>query len=96
VADPQAEPSRDRGHEALRQDILAAVADLQLNTGDVQSGLQLSDLLFEFVGQLLDDVSALNTRADAAEIREQTLQSDIDALQQRVAALDPLDPGGTP
>jgi hypothetical protein len=88
VADPQAEPSRDRGHEALRQDILAAVADLQLNTGDVQSGLELSDLLFQFIGQLLDSVDALNIRADAAETREQTLQSDMDALQQRVAALE--------
>jgi hypothetical protein len=92
VADPQAEPSRDRGHEALRQDILAAVADLQLNTGDVQSGLELSDLLFQFIGQLLDSGRRAEHPRRRRQLREQTEQVDIDALQQRVAALETLKP----
>jgi chaperonin cofactor prefoldin len=89
MAEPVAQPSRDRGHEALRQDILATVADLEQNTGDTAIGLDLTDTLFDLIDGLYTQIDALNTRADAAEIREQTLQSDMDALQQRVAALEP-------
>ena len=85
----------DRGHRALAEVILQAVADQQLNTDDIQSGFSLTDLLFDFIGQLLADVDALNTRCDALQIDRDTALTAIDDLQARVTALESPS-GGTP
>jgi hypothetical protein len=78
----------DAGHEALRQNILATIAAQEQNTADVGDSFAIADVLFDLVDSLLSHIAALKTRAEAAEIREQTEQADIDALQQRVAALE--------
>lgn len=44
-------------------------------------------MVFTFVGELMDQVSAVNIRDDADEIRGNTAQADIDALQTAVANL---------
>lgn len=72
-------PLRDRGHEALRQDILATVAAQQQTADDTATGLDLTDVLFDLASSLLTQVGDALTQ--------------IDALQQRVAKLEnPLAP----
>jgi hypothetical protein len=56
----------------------------QDNAADVGSSLDLADALFDLLGGLYAQIDALNTRADAAEVRERTLQADIDDLQRRL------------
>jgi hypothetical protein len=95
VADLDLDAIPDRGHRALAEVILQAVADQKLNTGDIESGFSITDMLLDFTGQLLtsvDDltaqINALNIRADASEIRAQTAYAAIDDLQARVTALE--------
>lgn len=77
----------DRAHEAIRVAALQAINDARLNVGDIQSTLGMMDMVFTFVGELMDQVSAVNIRDDADEIRDNTAQADIDALQTAVANL---------
>lgn len=65
MTEPTAKPSPDRGHEALRQDILANIAALQQTTGDTATGLDLTDVLFELVDDLYTQVADLTARLDA-------------------------------
>lgn len=81
------EPLPDRAHEAIRVAVLQAIEDARLNVGDIQSTLGMMDMLFTFIGELLDQLSAVNVRDDADEIRDNTAQADIDALQTTVADL---------
>ena len=62
------QPLPDRGHEAIRQAVVAAIADIGTRAETFYAA-----------------VAALNTRADAAEIRATTAQDDIDALQEQMA-----------
>ena len=94
MADLLDTPLADRAHEALRQAARDAVDALALNVADIQSTLSLTDLVFEYLGQLLDtttaqaaQIDALNVRCDALQIRCDTAQAGVDALQQQVAGL---------
>ena len=69
---------------------------LALNVGDIQSTLSLTDLVFEYLGQLLDttaaqaaQIDALNIRCDALQVRCDTLETSVDLLQTQVAGLTP-------
>jgi chromosome segregation ATPase len=62
------QPLPDRGHEAIRQAVVAAIADIGTRAETFYAA-----------------VAALNTRADAAEIRANTAQADIDTLQEQMA-----------
>jgi len=76
VADPLLDtPLPDRAHEALRQAAQDAVDALALNVADIQSGLSMTDLVFEFIGQLLDTTAALNTRCDDLAARVSALEN---------------------
>lgn len=92
MAEPTAPPSPDRGHEALRQDILATISDVNRNTGDTATGLDLTDVVFELLDGLYAQIDALNIRCDALQIDRDTAMASIDDLQSRVAALEQLSP----
>jgi hypothetical protein len=74
VADLDLDAIPDRGHRALAEVILQAVADQKLNTGDIESGFSITDMLLDFTGQLLTSVDDLTGQ--------------IDDLQARVTALE--------
>jgi hypothetical protein len=61
------EPLPDRGHEALRQSILATLADLQQNAADTTDSLTLTDILFEQFGSVLAQIDALQQRVAQLE-----------------------------
>ena len=100
MADLDLDAIPDRGHRALAEVILQAVADQKLNTGDIESGFSITDMLLDFTGQLLtsvDDltaqISALNIRCDALQIDRDTALTAIDDLQRRVGLLEnPTEP----
>src|SRR3954447_21149960 len=73
-------PSKDRGHEAIRQAVVQAIADV----GD---GFSLTDVLFELLDAAMAQIDALNIRCDALQIAVHTAQSGVDVLQPAVADL---------
>jgi hypothetical protein len=85
VSELQAAESLDRGHEALRKDILSGVADQQVTAADAADGLALTEVLLNLVDDLYSQVDALTTRADL------TPTPVTDSLQQPGPDV-PLDP----
>ena len=77
----------DRAHEALRAELLAAIAAGQENAAGVDDSYYLTDVLFDLIDSLLTQLNAVDTRNDADQIRDTTAQADIDALQATVADL---------
>ena len=95
------EPLPDRAHDAIRAAVVQAITDLQANGGDIEAGFQMTDMLSQFISELIGQntdltaqISAANIRADASEIRAKTAYAAIDDLQARVAALEQLNPPG--
>lgn len=60
-------PSADRGHEAIRVAVLAAIADLSQNIADVGDSFSLTDALFGLVDSLLTVTNDLTARVTALE-----------------------------
>lgn len=81
-------PSPDAGHEGIRQAVVQAIQDLQLTGGDAQLGLDLLDMVFQFLDESAADNDAQRIRIDAVNIRCDTAIDGMDALQQRVAAIE--------
>lgn len=67
MADLVTGPSLDRGHEALRQDILATVAEIGQANDDAQGSLYVIDVLFDMIIGLSEQVDDLTARLAALE-----------------------------
>jgi hypothetical protein len=78
------EPFPDRGHEAIRQAVLAAVADIGARADTFYKAV--ADINGRITA-LEAQVRALNVRDDANQIRDTTGQTGTDLLQRQVAAL---------
>ena len=70
-------PSKDRGHELIRQAVVQAISDV----GD---GFSLTDVLFELLDAAMAQIDALNIRCDALQIAVHTAQTGVDELQTTV------------
>ena len=63
--------SPDAAHEAIRVAVVQAIEDLDYTTGDLSISLELVDVLFVLIDQLLTDNAALTARIEALEQAEE-------------------------
>jgi hypothetical protein len=105
-------PMPDRGHEAIRAPLAAAIADLSEQVQRIDDAFLMLLATCDFADATLRTVlagqaaiTALRTSVEAVLIRERTIQDTIDGLQQRLTAVEQaltedvgitLDPQETP
>lgn len=60
-------PSLDRGHEAIRLAVVAAIANLQQNVADTTDGFTLTDVIFDLLNTVMATLDAHAARIAALE-----------------------------
>jgi hypothetical protein len=93
------EPVKDRGHEALRQELLASIATGQENAIGVDDAYFLTDLLFDLLNAASAQIGGLQTGLAnllGAYAQLSALQDTVTDLVDRVAALEPAPTEPTP